>query len=257
MTAEHRPVPAKLLVRAGPRGRHWRITQRGSRGSVVRLRHRRCRLGRLHSRQPAQRGRQVHRVPAGSRAAGLEPLHPHPGGVHQDPDQPQRQLALPVRAQPLDRRAGDWRTPRQDPGWFQLHQRAYLQSRPANGLRRLGSERKPRVGLRRRPALFSPLRAPGRRRRRHVPGPGREPGGNRPQLPPPAVRSLHGWRRGDRDSPQPGLQRRAARRDLLRAAHHLPAPPHEYRQGVPETSPVALQPDGAYPRPRHPHFARR
>ena len=152
------------------------------------------------------------------------PLHPHPGGVHQDAGEPEAQLALSGRALALDRRPRDAGAAGQDARRLELDQRAYLQPRPAPRFRRLGPARQPRLGLRRRPAVLSSLRAADRRRRRHFSRPRGATRGRRHAVSASALRCLHRRGRRARHSPQPGLQRGEAGGRRLRPAHRPPGP---------------------------------
>ena len=83
------------------------------------------------------------------------------------------------------------RAARQDARRIELDQRPHLQSRPAPGLRHLGAARQPRLGLRRRAALFQAAGAARRRGRRHLSRPRRQPDRHRYRLASSAVRGLH------------------------------------------------------------------
>ena len=187
---------------------------------------------------------------------GLAPLHPYPGRLHVHPGQSPGELALQVRAQRMDRRPRHRRPARQDPGRLELDQRPHLQSRPAARLRRLGPARQPRLGLCRRAALLPPERAAGRRGRRDLPRPRRQPADHRPRLARPALRGLHRGRRADGHPAQPRLQRHPAGGRELRAAHHPERPAQERRARLPASGDEAREPHGAHQRPRHRDRAR-
>ncbi len=70
----------------------------------VRLRHRRGRRRGMRAGQPPDRGRHRHRLRAGGRAAGPQPLHPHPGRLHQDAVRPVLHLAVQDGADRAHRR---------------------------------------------------------------------------------------------------------------------------------------------------------
>ena len=104
----------------------------------------------------------------GGRAGRLASLHPPAGRLHQDVLQHPHQLVLFAGAGPVDRGPAHLLPARQDAGRLQLDQRPHLQSRPAPGLRHLGADRQPRLGLRGRAALLQAPGAAHRRRRCHV-----------------------------------------------------------------------------------------
>ena len=198
-----------------------------------RLCHRRRGIGRQRAGVAAERGRERHGLRPRGGAVGLAPLHPYPGRLHVHPGQSQGELALQVRAQRMDRRARHRRPARQDPGRVELDQRPYLQSRPTARFRRLGPARQPRLGLCRRAALLPPERAAGRRGRRHLPRPRRQPADHRPRLARPDLRGLHRGRGPARHPAQPRLQRHHAGGRELRAAHHPERHAQERRPRLP------------------------
>ncbi len=149
----------------------------------------------------------------------------------------------------MDRRPAHRGATRQDAGRLQLDQRPYLQSRPAARLRRLGPARQPRLGLCRRAALLSPDRAAGRRCRRDLPRPRRQPADHRPRLARPDLRGLHRGCGADGHPAQSRLQRHDAGGRELRAAHHPERPAHQRGAGLSASGDEPQEPHGADPRP--------
>ncbi len=148
------------------------------------------------------------------------------------------------------------RAARQDARRLVLDQRPHLQPWPAPGLRHLGTDGQPRLGLSRRAAVFPPAGAAHRRRRCNLPRPRRRPDGDRHRLAPSAVRGLHRRRAQLRHPAQPGLQRHHPGGRRLRPAHHPPRPPGQRRDVVPAPGDEAPQPRGAHPRACHRDRAR-
>ena len=115
------------------------------------------------------------------------------------------------------------RAARQDAGRLVVDQRPYLQPRPAPGFRYLGAARQPRLGLSGRPALLQAAGAAGRRGRRDLSRPRRQPHRHHHGLARSALRGLHGRRHEPRHPAQPRLQRRDPGGRVLLPAHHREA----------------------------------
>ena len=101
---------------------------------------------------------------------------------------------------PVDRRPQHLRAARQDARRFVLDQRPYLQPRPAPGFRYLGAAGQSRLGLSGHAALFQAAGAAGRRGRRNLSRPRRQPDRHHDGLAGSALRGLHGRRHQPRHS---------------------------------------------------------
>ena len=120
----------------------------------VRLRNCWCRLGRVHTGQPTNCQREIQCLPVRGWTARLEPLHPYSRRIYQDLGQCQHQLDVSNGTQSLDGRQDDRSSKRQNSWRLKLDKWPYIQSWSTHGLRYLGPEREPGLGLRRRIAVL-------------------------------------------------------------------------------------------------------
>ena len=211
--------------------------------AIIRLRHRRGRLGRcvLANRLSADPDCSVFLVEAGGRIA--TPCSPADADGEAVPFGP-LQLALPHRAGGDPRRPLDLLAARQGAGGQLHHQRHGLRAGQPARLRPLGADGPRRVVLRRRAARFPSLRG-ARPARRRVPRPNGGAHGMPRARHEPALRSLPRSRARGRPSDQRRLQRggpgglRALRLHhppgqalvhLLRVSAARPAPPEPHRR---------------------------
>ena len=157
----------------------------------------------------------------------------------------------------MDRRAQHLRAARQDAGRIVIDQRPYLQPRPAPGFRYLGAAGQSWLGLSGHAAVFQAAGAAGRRGRRDLSRPRRQPHRHHHGLAGSAVRSLHGRRHEPRHSPKPRLQRRDPGGRVLRPAHHSKRSARQRGHRVPASGAEAGECRRAHACACHQHHLRR